>query len=66
MGDRKQLHVRVDERDLQELEALAEREGVSVACLVRRLVRTLVRSRPTGQIRSTRPSVETLNGRRIE
>ena len=54
MPRRKQLHVRVDERDLDALEAFAEREGVSVAFVVRRLVRSLVRPEPTGQIRSAR------------
>ena len=58
MARRKQLHVRLDERDLEELEAFAEREGVSVAFVVRRLVRSLVRPPVNAQIRSTRTRPE--------
>jgi hypothetical protein len=66
MTSRRQLHVRLDERDLRDLEALAEREGVSVAFIVRRLVRSLLRPRSIDQNRTARDTTAQLNNRAIE
>ena len=43
--EREQLHVRIDSRDLRELERIATRDSLSVAFIIRRLVRVYLQQR---------------------